>query len=247
MSSRETQRLILDSALRLFNQHGSPNVSTNRIAEDCGISKGNLNYHFRTKQEIVLTLFWQMSQETLAETQHDDDSPEDRLAGLFAKQLAIAWRYRFFIREAAALLREQSILRRRFSELRRRNGAEWRRVLNDLSANGRLKPLPPESETELLMGAIFVHCDHWLHFVETQDEEIDESSFMHGYETLLLLLGSYATDSGAKQLRRHAMIEHAARQFAAQIAPNPVSGRQRNGIMPPAVAGVSIPVQIGPM
>jgi AcrR family transcriptional regulator len=227
MSSRETQRLVLDSALRLFNQYGSPNVSTNRIAEDCGISKGNLNYHFRTKQEIVLTLFWQMSQETLSDMAVDAAAADNQLPGLFAKQLGISWRYRFFIREAAALLREQTILRRRFGELRRRNESEWRRVLHDLSAAGWLRPLPDESELELMLGAIFVHCDHWLHFIETQNEEIDEISFIHGYETLLLMMGSYLTEIGAKFLRRPPLIEHAARGFLTQITPAPVGGRRR--------------------
>jgi len=227
MSSRETQRLILDSALRLFNQHGSPNVSTNRIAEDCGISKGNLNYHFRTKQEIVLTLFWQMSQETLAESALEDGTAEERTAALFARQLGNAWRYRFFVREAAALLREQSILRRRFADLRRRNAGEWRRALGDLAAAGRMRPLPPEPEFELLLGAVFVHCDHWLHFVETQDEEIDETAFAHGYETLLLLLGSYLTEVGRAAMHRPAAVDAAAGQFLAYITPPPAQGRHR--------------------
>jgi len=227
MSSRETQRLILDSALRLFNQHGSPNVSTNRIAEDCKISKGNLNYHFRTKQEIVLTLFWQMSQETLAEPAADEGGAEERAAALFARHLGNAWRYRFFVREAAALLSEQTILRRRFSELRRRNASEWRRALGDLAAAGRIRALPAESELELLLGAIFVHCDHWLHFVETQDEEIDETAFVHGYETLLLMLGSYLTEAGQAALRRPCAVDAAVNQFMAYITPTPAVGRHR--------------------
>jgi len=228
MSSRETQKLILDSALRLFNLHGSPNVSTNRIAEECGISKGNLNYHFRTKQEIVLTLFWQMSQDSIADQIREDAAPEERLSILFSRQLATAWRYRFFIREAASLLREQTILRRRFGELRRRNACEWRRVLGELAAAGKIR-LVPEGEQELLLGAIFVHCDHWLDYIETQHEEIDEIAFTHGYETLLLMLGSYLTDSGRNTLRRQASIDTAALQFSNQIAPAPppVAGRHR--------------------
>ena len=225
MSSRETQKLILDSALRLFNQHGSPNISTNRIAEDCGISKGNLNYHFRTKQEIVLTLFWQMGQETLPEPSLEGDS-DDRLAALFARQLGNAWRYRFFIREASALLREQSILRRRFIELRRRNAVEWRRVLTDMAAAGKIRVVP-EHELELLLGAIFVHCDHWLYLVETEETDIDELAFSNGYATLLLMLGSYLTEAGRAALRRTCTIEAAAAQFLSQIAPTIAAGRGR--------------------
>jgi len=116
--------------------------------------------------------------------------------------------------------------------LRRRNTGEWRRALGDLATAGRLRSLPAESELELLLGAIFVHCDHWLHFVETQDEEIDETAFAHGYETLLLLLGSYLTETGRAVLRRPAMVESAGAQFLAYITPAPPMGRHRAPALP---------------
>lgn len=57
MATRETQTLIIDTALVLFNLHGCSNVSANRIATECGISRGNLQYHFRKKEEIVQSIF----------------------------------------------------------------------------------------------------------------------------------------------------------------------------------------------
>ena len=60
MGTRDTQTRIVDAAQLLFNEHGTAAVSTNRIAEYCGISKGNLHYHFRTKQEIIRCLFQRM-------------------------------------------------------------------------------------------------------------------------------------------------------------------------------------------
>lgn len=227
MSSRETQRLILDSALRLFNEHGSPNVSTNRIAEDCGISKGNLNYHFRTKQEIVLTLFWQMSQETMTDAGSESATPPERFASLFARQIGNSWRYRFFIRESAALLREQSVLRRRFGELRRRNEGEWRRALADLVQAGLMHPLPGDAELELLLANIFIHGDHWLQHLETQDAEIDAAAFARGYEALLVMLGTCLTGSGAAMLRAQPLIDQQCAHFLPYIAPPVMAPRQR--------------------
>lgn len=57
MTTRETQDKIITTALRLFNESGSRIVSTNRIADSCGISRGNLHYHFRTKEEIIQAIF----------------------------------------------------------------------------------------------------------------------------------------------------------------------------------------------
>src|ERR1700681_294594 len=107
MPSRETQALILKVALELFNEHRSASVSTNRIAEACEISKGNLNYHFRTKQDIILALFADITVEMNRAWYEDHRNPTmEHMAFMFVRQLRLIWRYRFFYREIIPLLRE---------------------------------------------------------------------------------------------------------------------------------------------
>ena len=53
----KTRDRILECALALFNQEGEPNVSTLEIANELGISPGNLYYHFHGKEPLVLELF----------------------------------------------------------------------------------------------------------------------------------------------------------------------------------------------
>ena len=74
MASRETQNKVLDKAISLFNAEGTDRVSCNRITEECKISKGNLHYHFKHKEEIILAIWGRMSQEI--ETQWGEDAPQ---------------------------------------------------------------------------------------------------------------------------------------------------------------------------
>ncbi|UTW09564.1 TetR/AcrR family transcriptional regulator [Pseudomonas benzenivorans] len=53
----KTRDRILECALLLFNQQGEPNVSTLEIANELGISPGNLYYHFHGKEPLILGLF----------------------------------------------------------------------------------------------------------------------------------------------------------------------------------------------
>ena len=53
----KTRDRILNCALELFNRDGEPNVTTLDIANELGISPGNLYYHFHGKEPLVMGLF----------------------------------------------------------------------------------------------------------------------------------------------------------------------------------------------
>ncbi|WP_327439462.1 TetR/AcrR family transcriptional regulator [Pseudomonas donghuensis] len=59
----KTRDRILECALQLFNRQGEPNVSTLEIANEMGISPGNLYYHFHGKEPLVQGLFERFEEE----------------------------------------------------------------------------------------------------------------------------------------------------------------------------------------
>lgn len=54
MSNRKQD--IIDTAVRLFNEHGFYNVSLKEIARELAISPGNLTYHFRRKDDLLMAI-----------------------------------------------------------------------------------------------------------------------------------------------------------------------------------------------
>lgn len=56
MGESETKRKILDASLLLFNENGISNVRLQQIADETGISVGNLAYHFNNKEAITESL-----------------------------------------------------------------------------------------------------------------------------------------------------------------------------------------------
>ncbi|NNE76239.1 MAG: TetR/AcrR family transcriptional regulator, partial [Pricia sp.] len=58
-----TKQKILQSAIELFNQKGLVNVRLQQIADDTGISVGNLAYHYYSKKAIVLAIDSELGEE----------------------------------------------------------------------------------------------------------------------------------------------------------------------------------------
>lgn len=51
-----TRGVLLDAAARVFARHGYAGASVDRIAAAAGLSKGTFYWHFKTKEELFLTL-----------------------------------------------------------------------------------------------------------------------------------------------------------------------------------------------
>lgn len=56
MAVQDTKQKILDASLLLFNENGISSVRLQQIADETGISVGNLAYHFNNKEAITESL-----------------------------------------------------------------------------------------------------------------------------------------------------------------------------------------------
>ena len=53
----KTRDKIIRASIDLFNEKGERNITTNHIAAHLSISPGNLYYHFRNKEDIILSIY----------------------------------------------------------------------------------------------------------------------------------------------------------------------------------------------
>jgi AcrR family transcriptional regulator len=58
-----TKHRIIEASVKLFNENGLDSVRLQQIAEEVGISVGNLAYHFKNKEAIVESVFEQVFEE----------------------------------------------------------------------------------------------------------------------------------------------------------------------------------------
>ena len=98
MAQTDTKQKILDASLQLFNDNGIINVRLQQIADETGISVGNLAYHFNNKEAITESLITSVidSLQSLLKAYGKYNSLED-LNFFFKQYYQLSNQYKFFI------------------------------------------------------------------------------------------------------------------------------------------------------
>lgn len=167
MSSPKTKDRILAAALRLFNERGERNVSTNHIAAELGISPGNLYYYFRNKNAIVYQLFLQYETEVRGfMVLPVDRAPQfqDKVRYMEAI-LDSMWDYRFLHRDLQHLLQDDEQLRRAYRQFSSRAVEDGRQILLGMAQAGVLLATP--EQIDALMLNIWVLIISWTSFLQS--------------------------------------------------------------------------------
>lgn len=216
MATRATQFRILQAALELFNEHGSAAVSSNRIAERCGISKGNLQYHFKNKQEIIYALFQQAIHEMDGGWYRDHLAPTlDHMATMFVRQLQLILKYRFFYREMGDLLRQDPQLRKRYADNRERRMRDLEKFMLTLQSAGLMRFPPDPKRLRSIVDVTWIVNENWLNYMDYHDREVTVEVMLEGYTETLEVLRPYIV-ADLQQITRESY--HTIERLAAQAA-----------------------------
>ena len=202
MATKETQKLITHTALELFNEFGTKAISTNRIADECQLSRGNLHYHFRTKEEIVHTIFDEINREMEASWYTDHLEPTmQKMHFMFVRQIKLIWRYRFLYRELNSLLLNDEYFKIKFMRNRVRRYKEVELFFAELIAAGLINtPAEPVSMNSLLTISWLI-SDQWLAHLDMHDLEVNEARISQGFELIMHIFDPYLTDVAKSQYR----------------------------------------------
>jgi TetR/AcrR family transcriptional regulator len=101
----EKREAILEAALDMFSQHGFRGATIDQIAEAAGMSKPNLLYYFRSKEDMHVTLMQRLLDTWLAPLHELDDEgdPITELRDYIRRKLEMA---RDFPRESRLFANE---------------------------------------------------------------------------------------------------------------------------------------------
>lgn len=184
--SQQTKANILQKAIELFNEHGTATISMNALAESLGISAGNLQYHYKNKEEVIRAILEDMfKQFDVIYEQIREPFTLDTLRQIMRINFDLVWKYRFYYREFAALLRNDKILAKRFREIQEIRLTEQENLIKRLAGSGGVRSglTSDELRKVVLIGWVLVHT--WLSYAESTGQKIDDAALNQAVEILV--------------------------------------------------------------
>lgn len=160
-----TKEKILDTALRLFNQNGIDSVTIRHIAQEMGISHGNLQYHYANTNIIIQELYNRLvagfdALLLAAPAQVTDEITFFKEGARTSFQLI--YEYRFIYLHFVEIGRRIPAITKHYRQNLKGREPQMMQLFALMREKGILRKDIPDDILKLLVHQIFIVCDFWL-------------------------------------------------------------------------------------
>jgi len=189
----DTKLQILQTATNLFNQSGTAKISTNTIAEEAGISSGNLYYHYKDKAHIIREIYEQMisSWEKAYDRAENRSTSIDTLKRFIEDNFELLWEYRFFYRETVALINADPALLERHTEIIKQRFERQKNILRQAENEGAFHFPEPDVKLDDVLTIMWIVANNYLVHLESMGQVVEYRDFENGAELVLKVLQPY--------------------------------------------------------
>lgn len=197
---KNTKELILNTALELFNSEGLSKVTLRTIANKMKISQGNLNYHFKKRDEIIETLYFRLVN-NIDEKMSKNENKSIELATLFLLSVTIMERfyeYRFFLLDFVQIMRENNKIRAHYLQLSKKREAQFLMLFNFLVEDEVLQKEVLPNEYLFLYKRFQILGDFWISSAEVTNAQLSKKMILEYSHIINQSIFPYLTDKGKK-------------------------------------------------
>lgn len=195
-----TKQNILDKSKELFNLNGIQATTLRQIALALNMSQGNLNYHFKTKQDIVEALYFELVQKMDAEmaSMTLQFSALTILYHSAENSMRIFYQYRFLMRDMYLILRESEKIKTHYVHLQEGRKKQFRNLFEFMIQKEVLRREEFLNEYDRLYERMNILGDNWINAFELF--KTDQNDPIKYYQNLLFeMIYPYLTVEGKKQ------------------------------------------------
>lgn len=198
----KTRDKIIQASIALFNEKGERNVTTNHIAADLGISPGNLYYHFRNKEDIILSIYEEYARNLLIDTMPEvspDVKPLDAIILYMDAVFQTLMKFRFFYSNLPVLLAKNPLLHDKYVEVQGFIAQRVSELLLSLRDANMMEFL--DEDLPDIVSILRLVNTFWLSFYQTQnnDSDINDAVFYQGVLKILVIIQPYISEAAKEE------------------------------------------------
>ncbi|HMO39632.1 MAG TPA: TetR/AcrR family transcriptional regulator [Saprospiraceae bacterium] len=195
-----TKEKILEVALRQFNTFGTDAVTVRSIAQEVGISHGNLCYHFPNTDAIILALYRRIAQEMDVQIlRAQAGTPNlEHLLQLGPAGFQILYRYKFLMLDFVRITRRIPQIQIEYRALAQLREQQYLQVFQNMIALGWLRPEPVEGYYQNLARRWLVFGDGWIPHAEIHRNGSPDETAKYYYQILISELLPLLTAKGRR-------------------------------------------------
>ncbi len=160
----KTKDRILATSLSLFNERGLSQVTLRTIAKEMGISQGNLNYHFKKRQDIIEGLYFQLVGR-MDDIFSDLVTREVDIPLIFESNRGVIeafYDFRFFMLDFVQIMRENPSIQEHYLQLQKARIGQFQQTVMILQNKGLVRAEEFEDEFNHLYQRMSILGDFWL-------------------------------------------------------------------------------------
>nr|WP_321452568.1 TetR/AcrR family transcriptional regulator [uncultured Carboxylicivirga sp.] len=199
---KKTKEVIIDTALDLFNSEGLSNVTLRTIANKMNISQGNLNYHFKKREDIIETLYFQLVEVMNSRiTQVQIEESETVLSSLMMNihnTMAVFYEYRFFLLDFMQIMRENSKIKDHYVELTKEREKQFLAIFEQLIKFNLMRTEAVPNEFSYLFKRLTILGNFWISDAVIQNTKMSKKVVSTYSKMILQTLYPYLTSKGQK-------------------------------------------------
>lgn len=195
---------ILNTARALFNEQGYSQVTIRAIALKLNMSSGNLNYHYKKREDILEALYFEMVAvfdariEQLGENPISLESMKKDIYTSMERMVA----YRFFWTDLYNLLPISTKINTHFEQAYRDRKAGTKHVFTLMKEQGIMQPPSFKQEHALLIERMISFSNTWLYASSLYKKDSLTDAYIDRQATMLLsMLYPYLTPKGEADFR----------------------------------------------
>ncbi|MDX2305107.1 MAG: TetR/AcrR family transcriptional regulator [Microscillaceae bacterium] len=196
---------ILETALDLFNKEGVDKVSSRRIAAELKISDGNLRYHFKHKELIIIQLFEQMQEELNQNREAKRQSAHTlgEILDSMKSSFEIQYKYRFLLINLVDICRNIEYIHHHYQQSK----ALWKNYflenVNKMLENGYIAVENDEEQKLNYFAICNMISNFWALDADLFGEGNTENVVDHYFKINCSLVKPYLTPKGKEEFQAY--------------------------------------------